>query len=56
MTLYMNHKADQVPPRTIIVGVTLGLFSLVAVASGQGIKDEYVWQTKSEVLTEGFFK
>jgi hypothetical protein len=55
MTLYLNHKPDQVPPHRIIVGVTLALMSMSTKLSGEDIEETYAWQTKAEVLTEGFF-
>jgi hypothetical protein len=55
MTLYLKHKVDQSLPHNIVVAVTLALMSTSSVSSGDEIREEYVWQTKAEVVTEGFF-
>jgi len=55
MTLYLSHKPREPTPRNIVIAVTLALMSTAAVASGDEIREECVWQTKGEVLTEGFF-
>jgi hypothetical protein len=55
MTLHLSHKPEEIPPRKIIVAVTLALLSTSIVSSGSEKREEYVWQTKAEVITEGFF-
>jgi hypothetical protein len=54
MTLYLDHKPDQVPPK-IIAAVSMALASTEWVSSGADAREEIVWQTRGEVLTEGFF-
>jgi len=55
MTLYLNHKSDELPPRHIVSAATLALMSTESIAVGGSIREDSVWQTKAEVLTEGFF-
>ena len=55
MILYLNHKPNEVPPRNVVVAVALALLSVSSVDSGDTIKEEYVWQTKADVVTAGFF-
>jgi len=55
MTLYLSHKPDQSPPRKIVAAVTLALRSAESISSEREITEENVWQSKADVLTEGFF-
>ena len=55
MALYLSHKPDEEPPRSIVAAVTMALMSSSSVSSGEAMREESVWQSKAEVLTEGFF-
>jgi hypothetical protein len=55
MIPYLNHKLAKSLPQKIVVAVTLALTSSVFESSGEEMKEERVWQTKAEIVTEGFF-
>ena len=55
MALYLNHKHDEEPTRNIVVAVTLDLMSSSSVLSGEGMREESVWQMKAQVL-RGYFE